>query len=54
LDPSGKRYRHRLGGEDLEAPLIPAGKEAAVHLVTALFFLWGIPNNLDDILIRQL
>ena len=22
-------------------------------LVTALFFLWGIPNNLNDILIRQ-
>jgi len=22
-------------------------------LVTVLFFLWGIPNNLNDILIRQ-
>src|ERR1700731_4154712 len=22
-------------------------------LVTALFFLWGVPNNLNDILIRQ-
>src|SRR5437660_10903057 len=22
-------------------------------LVTALFFLWGIPNNLNDVLIRQ-
>ena len=22
-------------------------------LVTALFFLWAIPNNLNDILIRQ-
>jgi FHS family L-fucose permease-like MFS transporter len=25
----------------------------AVVLVTSLFFLWGIPNNLNDILIRQ-
>jgi MFS transporter, FHS family, L-fucose permease len=25
----------------------------AFILVTALFFLWGIPNNLNDILIRQ-
>ena len=22
-------------------------------LVTALFFLWGIPSNLNDVLIRQ-
>jgi len=22
-------------------------------LVTVLFFLWGIPNNLNDVLIRQ-
>src|ERR1017187_7097609 len=22
-------------------------------LVTALFFLWGVPNNLNDVLIRQ-
>ncbi len=26
---------------------------AAFVLVTALFFLWGIPNNLNDVLIRQ-
>ncbi|HSU31553.1 MAG TPA: L-fucose:H+ symporter permease [Bryobacteraceae bacterium] len=25
----------------------------ALVLVTALFFLWGIPNNLNDVLIRQ-
>ena len=24
-----------------------------LFLVTALFFLWGIPNNLNDVLIRQ-
>jgi MFS transporter, FHS family, L-fucose permease len=35
------------------APLIPAGRALPFILVTALFFLWGIPNNLNDILIRQ-
>jgi FHS family L-fucose permease-like MFS transporter len=35
------------------APLIPAGRALPFVLVTALFFLWGIPNNLNDILIRQ-
>ena len=35
------------------ALLIPAGRFLPFFLVTALFFLWGIPNNLNDILIRQ-
>lgn len=39
--------------EDIHAPLIPAGRMAPFVLVTALFFLWGVPNNLNDILIRQ-
>src|SRR5271167_4930615 len=34
-------------------PLIPAGQLLPFVLVTALFFLWGIPNNLNDVLIRQ-
>jgi FHS family L-fucose permease-like MFS transporter len=34
-------------------PLIPAGRFLPFFLVTALFFLWGVPNNLNDILIRQ-
>ncbi|HEY6445918.1 MAG TPA: L-fucose:H+ symporter permease [Acidobacteriaceae bacterium] len=33
--------------------LIPAGQLATFAVVTALFFLWAIPNNLNDILIRQ-
>ncbi len=33
--------------------LIPHGVLVPFVLVTALFFLWGIPNNLNDILIRQ-
>lgn len=36
-----------------KTPLIPAGRFLQFFLVTALFFLWGIPNNLNDILIRQ-
>ena len=34
-------------------PLFPAGYLLPFSLVTVLFFLWGIPNNLNDVLIRQ-
>ena len=40
-------------GSASRGPLIPAGRALPFFLVTALFFLWGIPNNLNDILIRQ-
>jgi MFS transporter, FHS family, L-fucose permease len=33
--------------------LFPVGHLIPFVLVTALFFLWGIPNNLNDVLIRQ-
>ncbi|MFZ0758840.1 MAG: L-fucose:H+ symporter permease [Candidatus Sulfotelmatobacter sp.] len=33
--------------------LFPAGHLLPFSLVTVLFFLWGIPNNLNDVLIRQ-
>jgi FHS family L-fucose permease-like MFS transporter len=33
--------------------LFPKGAILPFVLVTALFFLWGIPNNLNDVLIRQ-
>jgi MFS transporter, FHS family, L-fucose permease len=39
-----------------EAPssaLLPAGVLRTFLLVSGLFFLWGVPNNLNDILIRQ-
>lgn len=39
----------RLG----EKPLFPRGHLVPFILVTALFFLWGVPNNLNDVLIRQ-
>ena len=39
--------------ENIEAALIPAGRLVPFLVVTFLFFLWAIPNNLNDILIRQ-
>src|SRR6266481_9155125 len=33
--------------------LFPSGNFLPFFLVTALFFLWGIPNNLNDVLIRH-
>lgn len=38
---------------DGSGPLIPQGRTSVFVLVTGLFFLWGIPNNLNDVLIRQ-
>ncbi len=39
--------------KDTSPPLIPRGMGVLFFLVTALFFLWGVPNNLNDVLIRQ-
>ena len=36
-----------------EHGLFPAGHIFVFIEVTALFYLWGIPNNLNDVLIRQ-
>jgi len=33
--------------------IFPTGQLLPFSLVTTLFFLWGIPNNLNDVLIRQ-
>ncbi len=38
---------------DQGRPLLPPGQLLPFFLVTTLFFLWGIPNNLNDVLIRQ-
>lgn len=42
-----------LDEENIEAPLIPHGRLVPFLMVTPLFFLWAIPNNLNDILILQ-
>lgn len=43
------------GSKKLDDPtaLLPPGVMRPFILVTGLFFLWGIPNNLNDVLIRQ-
>ena len=33
--------------------MIPSGNLLAFSLVTMLFLIWGIPNNMNDILIKQ-
>ncbi|MGA2352094.1 MAG: L-fucose:H+ symporter permease [Terracidiphilus sp.] len=33
--------------------IFPPGQIVLFFLITALFFLWAIPNNLNDVLIRQ-
>ncbi len=38
---------------DLRAPLVTRATVVPFVLITTLFFLWGIPNNLNDVLIRQ-
>ncbi|MGC9197372.1 MAG: L-fucose:H+ symporter permease [Acidobacteriaceae bacterium] len=38
---------------DLDVPLLTRAALIPFVLITALFFLWGIPNNLNDVLIRQ-
>jgi MFS transporter, FHS family, L-fucose permease len=34
-------------------PIFPAQGRLAFALITGLFFLWGVANNLNDVLIRQ-
>ncbi len=38
---------------DLDVPLLTRATLIPFLLIAALFFLWGIPNNLNDVLIRQ-
>lgn len=46
-----QRATPSLPGSD--HPLIGPGQKVPFVLVTSLFFLWGIPNNLNDVLIGQ-
>ncbi len=50
---TGSNPASSLNNEDIHARLIPAGRMLPFLVVTVLFFLWAIPNNLNDILIRQ-
>lgn len=51
--PAGSVDSDAQNNEDIHAQLIPAGRMLPFLVVTVLFFLWAIPNNLNDILIRQ-
>jgi MFS transporter, FHS family, L-fucose permease len=51
--PAGMTGKSSANNKYVEAQLIPAGRMVPFVLVTALFFLWGVPNNFNDILIRQ-
>ena len=52
-----KTLRQQAGapnaGNRRPAPLFPSEHLTVFVLITALFFLGGIPNNLNDVLIRQ-
>jgi FHS family L-fucose permease-like MFS transporter len=43
----------KLDGGPEKSPLVAPGNLTPFILVTVLFFLWGVPNNLNDVLIRQ-
>jgi FHS family L-fucose permease-like MFS transporter len=45
--------RSRRPGPTGSIALMPAGVLRIFILITGLFFLWGIPTNLNDVLIRQ-
>jgi MFS transporter, FHS family, L-fucose permease len=51
--PAGQTNQALQQDGELDAPLVPRDRLLPFVLVTALFFFWGIPNNLNDILIRQ-
>ena len=43
----------KKSGPAVDAPVFPAGQMVLFVLVTVLFFLWGMSNNLTDILVQQ-
>jgi len=49
----GNMSQSRESGSEDRKVVFAKGSLLPFILVTALFFLWGVPNNLNDILIRQ-
>jgi len=45
--------RNANANSDQHPPLFAAGNVVPFFLVTALFLFWGIPSNMNDILIKQ-
>lgn len=50
VPPAAKEDHSR---DALDAPLLTRATLIPFVLITALFYLWAIPNNLNDVLIRQ-
>jgi len=48
-----KAIEAEMRTEGAPVPLLPPGVARPFVLVTSLFFLWGIPNSMNDVLIRQ-
>jgi MFS transporter, FHS family, L-fucose permease len=55
MNPTKESRTFQANDEDLQSghPLFARRYLWPFILVTSLFFLWGIPNNLNDVLIRQ-
>ena len=50
---SGHNRLERRARSETRGITVPRGPDVTLSLVTTLFFLWGVPNNLNDVLIRQ-
>lgn len=53
LSGSSPTGGHRNENRENNAPVFPVGQILLFTLVTVLFFLWGMSNNLTDILVKQ-
>ena len=53
LPPSAVVSGKSSNGAASTHALFPTGQAVPFVLVTFLFFLWGIPNSMNDVLIRQ-
>src|SRR5246127_2351538 len=51
LTPTTAKEKSEFSAPGLS--MFPAGQMLPFTLVTFLFFLWAVPNNLNDVLIRQ-
>src|ERR1700749_2763884 len=50
---SGASHSGAMPTDSQMPRLLPPGAVRLFWIVTGLFLLWGIPNNLNDVLIRQ-
>src|ERR1700749_1866990 len=50
---SGASHSGAMPTDSQMPRLLPPGAVRLFWIVTGLFFLWGVPNNLNDVLIRQ-